>query len=367
MTRIARKLQKSFADPKHAAHSAGLRHVTDVGPGIRRVRHGDKFSYKLPNGRPVTDPDTLIRIRALAIPPAWREVWICPHSNGHLQAVGLDARGRKQYRYHANWRAHRDLAKYTHIIEFARKLPEIRARTRRDLRKHGLPREKVLAATVRILEKTLIRIGNEQYTRENKTFGLTTLKDHHAKINGAKVVFDFRGKHGVHRNVGFHDPKLAEIVRKCRDLDGEELFQYVDDDGNVCDINNTDVNNYLREISGEAFTAKDFRTWAGTVLTANALQQMALADSQRQLKRNLIAAVEQTAKQLGNTTAVCRKCYIHPAVLNSYMDGSLVKTLKRRIEMKLESKQDSLGTDEQAVLHLLQSTLNRMRKLPAAA
>ncbi len=366
MTRIQHKLKQSFADPRHAARMAGLRYVDPASPGIRRVRHGDKFSYRFDTGRPVTDPDTLIRIRSLVIPPAWKDVWICPHSNGHLQAIGYDARGRRQYRYHANWRAHRDLAKYTHIIDFARKLPEIRARARRDLRKPGLPREKVLAATVRILEKTLIRVGNEQYTRENKTFGLTTLKDHHAKINGAKVVFDFRGKHGVHRNVGFRDPKLAEVVRKCRDLEGAELFQYRDDDGNVCDITNTDVNNYLREISGEAFTAKDFRTWAGTVLAAKALQEMALADSQRQLKRNIVAAVEATAKRLGNTVAVCRKCYIHPAVLNAYMDGSLVKMLKRRIATRLENG-TSLATDEAAVLRLLQSTLNRMRKLPVAA
>ncbi|HEX8341486.1 MAG TPA: hypothetical protein VF624_11310 [Tepidisphaeraceae bacterium] len=353
-------LQQSFSDPRRAAAAAGLGYSTgDDGPGIARVRQGKAFVYSK-SGKPVRDDATLARIKSLAIPPAWEKVWICPAPSGHVQAIGYDARGRKQYRYHPDWRAHRDLAKYTHVIGFAESLPQIRAAVRRDLRKPGLPREKVLAATVRVLEKTLIRNGNEQYTRENHTYGLSTLQDRHASIAGEKVTFDFRGKHGVKRHVSFRDPKLAGIVKACRDLPGSELFQYVRDDGKVVDIKCGDVNAYLKQISGRDFTAKDFRTWAGTLLAARALQAMEAADTQTQVKRNIVSAIEATAARLGNTTAVCRKCYVHPAVLSSYMDGSLMKALRRKINAKLSHGGRGLSAEEQSVLRLLRSTLTTM-------
>jgi DNA topoisomerase-1 len=353
-----RQLQRSFADPKQAAAAAGLRHTSDAGPGISRVRRGKSFAYTK-SGKPVRDDATLGRIKSLVIPPAWENVWICPTATGHIQAVGYDARGRKQYRYHPQWRAHRDLAKYTHVIGFAEALPAIRAAVRRDLKKPGLPREKVLAATVRVLEKTLIRNGNEQYTRENHTYGLSTLQDRHATIEGEKVTFDFRGKHGVKRHVSFRDPKLAEIVKACRDLPGSELFQYVGDDDRVVDIKCGDVNAYLKQVTGRDFTAKDFRTWAGTLLAARALQAMEAAETDTQVKKNIVSAIEATAARLGNTVAVCRKCYVHPAVLSSYMDGSLVKTLRRKINAKLAGGNGLTG-EERSVLKLLRSTLATM-------
>jgi DNA topoisomerase-1 len=353
------ELQHSFSDPKKAASAAGLRYVADNKPGIRRVRHGKAFSYLL-SDKPVRDEATLARIKSLAIPPAWEDVWICPNATGHIQAIGFDARGRKQYRYHPQWRVQRDLAKYTHVIRFAEALPRIREAVARDLKKRGLPRDKVLAATVRVLEKTLIRNGNDQYAKENQTYGLSTLQDRHAKIQGERVAFDFRGKHGIRRHVSFRDPKLAEIVKACRDLPGSELFQYIGEDGRVVDVKNGDVNDYLKRISGEAFTAKDFRTWAGTVLAARALQAMETADTQKQVKKNIIAAVEAAAARLGNTVAVCRKCYIHPAVLNGYMDGSLVKALRRKINKKLHSSADALTMEEQSVLKLLRTALKEM-------
>lgn len=367
MTKLAHRLKEAFADPRRAAHHAGLRYSSHQASGIHRVPAGKGFSYRTERGRAVRDPETLIRIRSLAIPPAWRDVWICPSADGHIQAVGYDQRGRKQYRYHPHWRAHRDLAKYSHVIEFATKLPEIRRLTARHLRDPGLTRRKVLAATVRVMEKTLLRVGSEQYARENKTFGLATLRDHHAKVSGAKVVFDFRAKHGIRRRVDFSDKRLADVIRACRDLPGEELFQYHDDDGNVRDVKSNDVNDYLKEITGEPFTAKDFRTWAGTVLAAKALAQMELANSERQTKRNIVRAIEETALKLGNTTAVCRKCYVHPAVLDSYIDGTLARHLRRTITRKLARNLHSLSDEETAVLRLLRHTLKHPRTLKPAA
>ena len=362
MIRVVEKLKKSFADPKTAARAAGLKYVADSSPGIRRVRKGKAFSFVDDKGRPIKDEKTLARIKALVIPPAWEEVWISPVPNGHIQAIGYDAKGRKQYRYHAEWRSHRDLAKYTHIIDFAKALPQIRKAAKRDLKKPGLPREKVLAATVRVMEKTLIRVGNDQYTRQNGTYGLTTLRDRHATIKGPKVVFDFRGKHNVKRHVGFTDKRLAEVVKACRDLPGEELFQYLDDNGKVVDIGNNDVNAYLKQISGQDFSAKDFRTWAGTLLAARALKAFEATDVDRQIKKNIVAAVTATAAQLGNTVAVCRKCYVHPAVFDSYMDGSLVKHLTKKIKGQLAAGGEGLSEEEQAVLHLLEYTLKHMKK-----
>ena len=343
-------------DPVKSAKQAGLRYVSDAAAGIRRVKAGAGFKYVGPGGKPVKDQATLKRIRSLVIPPAWTDVWICTEPLGHIQAVGRDQRGRKQYRYHPRWREVRDETKYEKMIAFVRALPHIRRRVRADLAKPGLPREKVLAAVVRLLETTLIRVGNEEYAEQNNSYGLTTLQDRHAKINGGTVRFRFRGKSGVPHEVDLDDPRLARIVRQCQDLPGAELLQYVDDDGNVRDIGSADVNDYLREITGQDFTAKDFRTWAGTVLAARALQEFESVDSQAKRKKNIVAAIENVAKKLGNTRAVCRKCYIHPAVLDSYLEGSLLETLSRELK-RMAKPIEHLRPEEAAVMVLLQKRL----------
>src|SRR3954465_12390123 len=305
----------------------GLRHVCDERvPGIRRLGAPGRFRYVRADGRKVTDAAELARIKSLVIPPAWTNVWICSDPQGHLQATGRDARGRKQYRYHPKFRKMRDDVKYSRLPAFAQALRQIRRRTAADVRKKGLPREKVLAAAVQLLEKTLIRIGNEEYARANGSVGLTTMRDRHAKVRGGEVRFEFRGKSGVAHAVELHDPRLAKIVKACRDLPGYELFQYVDDHGERKTIGSDDVNGYLREISGDDFTAKDFRTWAGTVLAAQSLARLARFKSQTEAKRNVMKAIGSVASRLGNTKAVCRKAYIHPAVLAAYMDGKPIPT-----------------------------------------
>jgi DNA topoisomerase-1 len=306
--------------------ATALRHVSDERtPGIRRVGKPGRFRYVHPNGRRV-GADELRRIKALVIPPAWTDVWICPDARGHLQATGRDARGRKQYRYHPRFRQMRDEVKYDRLPAFARALRRIRRRTAADVRKNGLPREKVLAAAVQLLEKTLIRIGNEEYAKTNGSVGLTTMRDRHARIRGGSVRFEFRGKSGVAHAVDLHDARLARIVKACRDLPGYELFQYVDEHGGRQSICSDDVNAYLREVSGDEFTAKDFRTWAGTVLAAQALARLARFKSTTEAKRNVAQAVARVADRLGNTKAVCRKAYIHPAVVAAYMDGKPMAT-----------------------------------------
>jgi DNA topoisomerase-1 len=301
----------------------------------------------------------LQRIRALAVPPAWTNVWICTREDGHLQATGRDSRGRKQYRYHPRWRAVRDENKYEKLISFAQTLPRIRRKVARDLRRHGLAREKVLAAVVKLLETTLIRVGNDEYARSNGSFGLTTMKDKHAEVKGERIRFEFRGKSGIEHEIDLEDQRLARIVRQCQDLPGQELFQYVDEDGLVCDIDSDDVNDYLRAISGMDITAKDFRTWAGTALAARALQEIEDFDSQAAAKRNITQAIEHVAERLGNTNAVCRKCYIHPAIFDAYMNRSLVKLLKARTEKELRTSLADLSAEEAAVLALLQQRMER--------
>jgi DNA topoisomerase-1 len=342
-----------------AAREAGLKWVTDTQPGIYRKKKGSGFIYVDAKGKQVRNEDQLYRARSLVIPPAWTDVWICANEYGHIQATGRDAKGRKQYRYHPKWREVRDGNKYYRMLAFAKALPRIRRRVRKDLSLPGLPREKVLAAVVRLLETTLIRVGNEEYARENESFGLTTMQDRHAKFNGGTVKFRFKGKSGVEHDIDLTDKKLAKIVKACRDLPGQELFQYLDDNGKVTDIGSQDVNDYLREISGADFTAKDFRTWAGTVLAAKALQEYENFTSQRQAKRFMVAAVESVAKKLGNTKAVCRKCYIHPEVFNAYLDGSLVETLSQQVEKELRGPFKGLRPPEAAVLVLLQGRLKR--------
>jgi DNA topoisomerase-1 len=333
----------------------------DSDPGIRRVASGKSFRYESASGKPIRDEKTLGRIKSLVIPPAWTDVWICPHANGHIQATGRDARGRKQYRYHPRWSEVRDADKYDKMSDFARALPTIRRQTERHLALKGLPREKVLAAVVRVMQKTLIRVGNDEYAKQNDSYGLTTLQDHHAKIRGRKVVFEFRGKSGVEHEIDFEDPRLAQVVSRCQDLPGEELFQYVDDAGKVRDVGSADVNAYLREITGQDFTAKDFRTWAGTVLAATALKELEAFDSQSAAKKNVVQAVEQVAKRLGNTKAVCRKCYIHPAVISSYLDGSLADSLRKQAAKELSTRAGKLPPEEAAVLGLLQNKLAKRK------
>jgi DNA topoisomerase-1 len=311
------------------ARAAGLRYVSDAAPGIVRRRRGKAFHYRDADGGPVRDRRTLGRIRALAIPPAWREVWICSADDGHLQATGRDARHRKQYRYHRRWRAVRDETKYGRLIPFAAALPRIRRRVARDLARPGLPREKVLATVVRLLETTRARIGNEEYARENESFGLTTLRERQVRVHGSRLRFRFRGKSGVEHTIELDDRRLAGIVRRMRDLPGEELFGYVDDDGETRRIESADVNAYLKEISGEDFSSKDFRTWAGTVLAARALHALGPCSTQAEARRNIAQAIAAVAGALGNTKAVCRKCYIHPEILESYLEGELGDFMQR--------------------------------------
>jgi DNA topoisomerase-1 len=341
------------AAPRDAARQAGLRYSSDADPGIRRVRHGKGFSYVGHDGQAVRDKETLARIRALAVPPAWTDVWICRFANGHIQATGRDARGRKQHRYHARWRETRDESKFDRMVEFAAALGDIRDRTDADLGRPGLPREKVLAAVVRLLELTLIRVGNDEYARLNRSFGLTTLRDRHAKISGTSIRFRFRGKSGQQHEVGLRDRRLASVVRRCQELPGQELFQYVDEDGNVRDIASDDVNDYLREISGGDFSAKDFRTWAGTVFAFRALRALEPADSATDARRNVVAAMRETAGWLGNTPAVARKSYVHPAVVEAYMDGRVGGALVEAAEEEQTPPPEATPAEEAAVIDLL--------------
>ncbi len=334
-------------------------------PASARVREGDGFAYHNPDGSPVTDERTLERIRKLAIPPAYTDVWICRDPQGHLQAVGRDARGRKQYRYHPRWREVRDEAKYGKMLVFGRVLPRIRARVREDLARHGLPREKVLAAIVALLEKTMIRIGNEEYAKENESFGLTTLRNRHVRVHGKHLAFDFRGKHGIEHHIALDDRRLARIVERCQHLPGQDLFHYLGEDGQPHHVTSDDVNHYLHEASGgEEITAKDFRTWAATNLAAVALAELERYDSQAKAKKNVVATVEQVAKKLGNTPAICRKCYIHPAVFEGYLDGSLVEGLKARAEEVLADGGEGLTAEEIAVTAFLARRLEQAASDP---
>jgi DNA topoisomerase-1 len=349
-------------EPIASARAAGLRYVSDTRPGIQRKRVGKHFSYVDPNGATIRDKETLGRIKSLAIPPAWQDVWICPQANGHLQATGRDAKGRKQYRYHPRWRETRDENKYSRMIAFARALPSIRERVHSDMARQGMPREKVLATVVRLLEATLIRIGNEEYAKSNQSFGLTTMRDKHVAVNGTKLHFAFRGKSGVKHQIDVNDRRLAAIVKRSRELPGYELFQYLDNDGQRQTIDSADVNEYLRSIAGEDFSAKDFRTWAGTVLAAMALQEFEAFDTETQAKKNIVQAIERVAEHLGNTPSVCRKCYVHPAVLDAYLDGSMLDTLKQLAEQELAADVSKLSPEEAAVLALLQQRLARETK-----
>jgi DNA topoisomerase-1 len=320
-----------YADPEESARAAGLRYVSDDMPGIRRRRRGKGFSYADPKGSAVRDARTLERIRKLAIPPAWTDVWICPLANGHLQATGRDARGRKQYRYHAEWRNVRDESKFGRMIAFGEALPKIRERVEKDLSLRGLPREKVVATVVRLLETTLIRIGNREYARQNGSFGLTTLRDGHVDIDGAKLRFEFRGKSGKEHAVEIQDRRVARIVRQCRDLPGQTLFQYLDENGERQKITSEDVNAYLKETTGEDFSAKDFRTWGGTVLALSALLEVGVCESGREANKAVVDTVKRVAEELGNRPAICRKYYVHPVVIDTFVEGKLEEALEEAV------------------------------------
>jgi DNA topoisomerase-1 len=345
-------------DARAAAREAGLRHTTDTRPGITRRRSGRGFTYRAADGSTIRDPEILGRIKRLAIPPAWTDVWICPWPSGHLQASGRDARGRKQYRYHPAWQERRGVDKFDRMLAFAEALPRVRRRCDADLATRGLSRDKVLAAVVRLLELTLIRVGNDEYARLNRSFGLTTLRDRHARIEGSAVRFRFRGKSGRSHEVGLRDRRLATIVRRCQELPGQELFQYVDEAGEVRDVASDDVNAYIREASGGEFTAKDFRTWAGTVLAYRALRALQPGAGERAAQRNVVEAMRRTADRLGNTPAVARGSYVHPAVLEAYLDGSIRGALVDAAEDQATPPTGATPQEEAAVRALLRQRLD---------
>jgi DNA topoisomerase I len=332
------------------AEEAGLRYVSDDRPGYRRRAKGNQFEYLDTEGKSIRDEQRLLRIKRLAIPPAWTDVWICPSSNGHIQATGRDARGRKQYRYHDRWREVRDENKFERLADFAKALPNIRRRVAQDLKLPNLPRRKVLAAIVRLLERTFIRIGNEEYARENKSFGLTTMKDRHVTVKGARLRFRFRGKSGRQHEVDITDRRIARIILKCQDLPGQELFQYVENNGDVREIASQDVNDYLRELTKQDFTAKDFRTWAGTALATIALTVQGEFKTQKEAKANLKSAISAVAEFLGNTPTICRKCYVHPALVEAYLSGTQMPGLAEAVK---RPEKVNLRAVELAIMKLL--------------
>lgn len=360
-------LQAALTEAAHeAAHDAGLRYTTEDQPGIRRVTRGKGFIHVRANGERVKDAAILARIRRLAIPPAWTDVWISPHENGHIQATGRDARRRKQYRYHPRWREMRDENKFGRMMDFARALPRIRRRVGRDLSRRGMPREKVLATVVGLLEASLIRVGNDEYARQNNSYGLTTMRNRHARVTGEKIRFTFPGKSGKRHEIDVRDPQLARIVRRCQEMPGQELFCYEDEEGRTCDVTSQDVNAYLREIAGEDFTAKDFRTWSGTVLAAIALREFEAVTHQAQAKKNVVSAIETVARMLGNTPAICRKCYVHPEILECYLAGDTIATIRQRAAAKMERSLAQLKPEEAAVLALLRRRLKKPRNRRSA-
>ncbi len=357
MTERATEVEPSAQDAGTAmadAHSAGLRYVDDRLPGIVRKPARDGFRYVDTHGKTIRDGTELARIKALAIPPAWVDVWICRWPAGHLQATGRDARGRKQYRYHPQWRSVRDEVKYERMLSFGKALPVIRRQVDAALSLSGLPREKVLAAIVYLLQTTMMRVGNREYARSNDSFGMTTLRKKHVRIDGTQIRFEFRGKSGIQHSIKMQDRRLARIIKRTRDLPGQELFQYVDDDGQHHAIGSADVNAYLRELTGEDYTAKDFRTWAGTVMAAMALRDCEQCDSETQGRKNIVQAIATVAKRLGNTPAICRKCYVHPGVIDAYLDGSLHALPQEGAQAKKDAAESALAPEEAMVLALLE-------------
>ena len=361
----SRSVKKIVSSGVRRLRTAGLHYVDVRQPGISRRWRGKIFAYYHPDGKVVGDKETLARIRSLTIPPAWRDIWICRDAQGHIQAIGRDAKGRKQYRYHPTWRVVRDGNKYDRMAAFGRSLPMIRRHVESDLALPGLPREKILATVVRLLDVTLIRVGNEEYARRNDSFGLATLRDRHVAVNGTNIHFEFMGKSGIRHAVDVDDRRLASIIRKSRDLPGYELFQYLDERGARHTINAADVNEYLKRIVGDEFTAKDFRTWTGTVLAARALSLSPPWTSHTEAKRCIVRAVEVVARQLRNTKAICRKCYIHPGIINAYLNGRLSRLKKGIAKQRVVSRR-FLSSEESSVLYLLEGYSSHLQETARA-
>jgi DNA topoisomerase I len=357
-----RKRSIRSADPATSARIAGLRYVSDTDPGIHRKRQGSGFVYLDASSRRIANPDQLRRIKRLAVPPAWKRVWICPRENGHLQATGRDARGRKQYRYHDEWRVVRDETKYERLIEFAEALPKIRKRVEEDLQASSLTKEKVLATVVQLLQVSLIRVGNEEYAQTNRSFGLTTMRNRHAQVCGSTIKFHFKGKAGKLHGLAISNRRLARIIERCQDLPGQHLFEYLNGDGEPAPIHSDDVNEYLSAMTGQEFTAKDFRTWIGTVLAAIALNKMEEVGSKNLAKKNVISAVESVAKALGNTPAICRKCYVHPIIIDSYLNGELANNLRLKADAELSDRLTQLRPAEAAILAFLRDEMEKRAK-----
>lgn len=337
------------------ARMGKLRYVNDLKPGFSRKQHGKVFRYLDIDGKPLKNASHLARIKSLAIPPAWTNVWICPLSNGHLQVTGRDAKGRKQYRYHKQWREVRDEVKYEHMIDFGLHLPMIRQKVDEDLSTPGLSRKKVLATIIYLLENTMIRVGNDEYANSNKSFGLTTLRNRHVEVNGSDVKFHFRGKSKVDHEIKLHDRRMARIIQRIRDLPGQELFQYVDSDGTRHSVDSSDVNEYLQQITGRNYTAKDFRTWSGTMQTTMALKTLERFENITQAKKNVIQAIEAASKKLGNTPSICKKSYVHPLIIESYMAGAMFDLIESN--PNLPDEDQALEYVEQYILNLLQNKL----------
>jgi DNA topoisomerase-1 len=359
-----KKLAAAPLEPEAAAKAAGLHYVDDSSPGFSRKKVGTGFGFRDTDGKIIRDPEVIKRIRSIGIPPAYTDVWICPDPRGHIQATGRDAKGRKQYRYHPRWSEIRDSTKYAHMLEFAHALPKIRARIDADMKRPGLSREKVLATVVNLLETTLIRVGNEDYVKENKSYGLTTLRNRHVDVDGKELRFEFKGKSGKLWKLKIENRRVAKVVKACQELPGQHLFQYIDEDKERQAVTSADVNDYLREISGLDITAKDFRTWAGTVLAAMALSEFEAVDSQVRAKKNIKAAIERVSSRLGNTPTICRKCYVHPEVFNSYLNGNLIADIKREVEEELKQDIADLRPEEAALLALLHKRLGKELKKP---
>ncbi|MBV8815183.1 MAG: DNA topoisomerase IB [Verrucomicrobia bacterium] len=370
MTRLkktgTRKRLLRSADPVDSARLAGLRYVSDTSPGIYRKRFRSGFAYFDASNHRVTDSSVLRRIKRLAIPPAWENIWISPREDGHLQATGRDAKGRKQYRYHEDWRVVRDETKYERVINFAEALPKIRQRVEEDLRSPSMSKEKILAAVVQLLQVSLIRVGNDEYAQTNHSFGLTTMRNRHVEVNNGTIKFRFKGKSGKMHEVRVSDRRLARIIEQCQDLPGQRLFEYLNDNGEPLPIHSEDVNDYLRTISGQEFTAKDFRTWAGTVLAAIALHKLEQVGDKKLAKKNVVDAVESVAKALGNTSAICRKCYIHPLIVDSYLEGALANSLRLKVDAELTNRLNELRPAEAAVLAFLRDEMeSRAKRQPS--
>jgi DNA topoisomerase I len=348
---------QTILDARETAESNGLRYIADDIPGIRRRRAGTGFVYLLPGGARLANRHVIRRLKALAVPPAWTDVWLCPFADGHIQATGRDAKGRKQYRYHQAFREMREGAKFEHMFAFAEALPTIRATVAKHMAQRGLSREKVLATVVHLLEATLIRVGNDDYARRNKSFGLTTLKNRHVAIEGSEIRFRFVGKSGKQWSLKLRDRRVANVIRACQELPGQDLLRYADEDGRLHVVTSGDVNSYLKEISGEDVTAKDFRTWAGTVLAALALREAEIFETLAEAKRNLKAAIAAVSARLGNTPTICRKCYIHPEVMSAYLEGKLLLEIEAEVESELVDELARLQPEEAALLTLLRARL----------